>query len=420
MTLVLQIVVLLVVLVGLIATILSIKNWHWAQMLLLLSIFFTTIGVLFLGMEVFRIHRNLRAGMPARLQQIEKLDEVILAFRHGTRDAEVIARAFPNGAPYDDEAEGGRMRGLPIWRSRLQDQARDRGRVWRDVKAAGPVDPATGRIPVTIPTRPHGLEQNAIVFAIAQGAPNPTTPDQGPQFLGEFRVVEVREDGATLESVQKLDNRTGERLVRSAQNPWRLYETMPGDRHELFAGKNEKTLKTLLPSATLDEYLRHGTPATADDDQYHRAAFNEKGERVALDDAAKVEELYDRTLRDYASLFADLMRQRTLLAAERAGLAEDNKRLLAAQENALKLTAHRKQEIEALDKDVGFMQRDQQVIEKLRDVVVAQLATAKGMVAELLPANAQVAERFVQSQLTRLREVTAAPAAAGPLTGATP
>src|SRR5215213_681429 len=121
----------------------SIKNWHWAQMLLLLAIFFTSIGVLFLGLEVYRIHRNLRAGMPAKLAKIEGIEEENRALRHGTRDPAVIAQVFqpptfPDGAPYDEEAEG-RMPGLEVWRNRLQDLARDRGRVWRGVKASGPV-----------------------------------------------------------------------------------------------------------------------------------------------------------------------------------------------------------------------------------------------------------------------------------------
>jgi hypothetical protein len=292
------------------------------------------------------------------------------------------------------------------------------------VKPSGPVDAATGRVPVTIPgPRPHGLEAEAIVFAFEQGPPNPADPDQGRQYLGEFRVVESREDGVTLESVQRLDNRTGGRLVRSGQNPqttWRLYETMPSDRHELFAGMNEEELKALLPAASLNEYVRHGGPTTPDDDEYHRAAFDEQDHRVALDDAAKVEERFDRPLRDYTYVFSELLRQRTLQLAERAGLIEDRNRLNAAQENAQKLTAHREQELTALGKDRELMERDRQVIEKLRTAVVAKLEMVRQMVAELIPANAELAERLVQVQLERVREVASAGVPAGALTGATP
>jgi hypothetical protein len=402
--LVLQIVIALVVVVGLITIIMSVKNWHWAQMLLLLAIFFTTIGVLFLGMEVYRIHRNLRAGMPAKKKLIEEIEAVNLALRHGTNDPEVISRAFAgepfNGeVPYDAEEET-RMPAMPTWQNRLDDLIRDRGRVWDGVKATGPVDPATGRIPVQLQAG-HGLTQGSIVFAFERGPANGANAEQGAQYLGEFEVVEAPADGNTaiLQAVQKLDNRTGTRLQRSAQNQqitWRLYESTPLDRHELFAGKSEEELRQLLPAASVEQYLRHGKQPTADDDQYAKAAFNEKGERVALDDPAKTEERYDRPLRDYAYLFSELMRHRAELEAGIAGLTEDINRLNAANESAKLLTAHRQQELEVLEKDRQFMERDRQAIEQHRDKVLAALERARQAVARLIPMNMELARELIQ------------------------
>ena len=411
MVLVWQIVIALLVVVGLITIIMSVKNWHWAQMLLLLSIFFTSIGVLFLGMEVYRIHQTFRAGMPAMKQQLVELEEVNRALRQGTKDTEVINRAFAgdpfNGEiPYDLEAEGSRMPGLAVWQSRLNDLIRDRGPVWDGVKATGPVDPATGRVPVAIPGGPRGLEVDMIVYAFERGAASGATPEQGAQYLGEFRVHEVREDGVTLESVQKLDNRTGNRLLRSAQNPqvtWRLYSSMPLDRHELFAGKSEEELRQLLPAASVEQYLRHGKEPTPDDDPYVRAAFNEEGERVALDDPEKAEERYDRPLRDYAYLFAELMRQRTLLSTAIAGLREDVNRLKAADENAKQLTAYRESEIEVLEKDRDFMLRDREAIEKHLDRVLAALENARDAVTRLIPMNMEQARELIQRQTAQLQ-----------------
>jgi hypothetical protein len=191
---------------------------------------------------------------------------------------------------------------------------------------------------------------------------------------------------------------------------------MPPDRHDLFAGMSEEELRKLLPAATVEEYLRHGKPATPDDDEYQRAGFNELGQRVALDDPKKTEERFDRPLRDYSYLFDELTRQRTLLSTEKAGLTLDNNRLKAAQENALQLTAHREQELAALEKDSEMMQRDRQTIEKLRDTIASHVERARQMAAELIPANAELATELIRRQTTYLRELVA-PAAAG-LTGA--
>lgn len=411
MVLVLQIIVLLLILVGLITIIMSIKNWHWAQMVLLLSIFFVSILDLVMGLEVYRIHRNFRKPMPAKEQLLADTQARIRAIDRGTREAALITKIYPDGPPFDLEAEG-RMPAIDVWKQRLQMLARQRGRVWTNVKPAPRLDAATGQIAVSIPApRPLGLEKEAIVYLFEQ--PPAGAPAAGPpmQYLGEFRVGDVREDGATLRSVQGLDQRTGARLAQSAASGrlWKLYETMPTDSHELFAGLSEEQLKQLLPKSSVGEYLRHGTPATADDDANHRAGFDEEGRRVGPDDEAKaVKKLYDRPLRDYAYLFAELIRERVVMISERAGLIEDVNRLKVAHESALQLKTHREQEIASLTIDLKQMKRDRAVIERLLATVQQQLASARQQVADLLQHNADEAAKLIESQLAQLRAITTA------------
>ena len=114
MTLVLQIVLAVVVLVGLITVIMSVKNWHWAQMLLLLCIFFSSIGALVLGLEVFRIHRTFRSKIPGLEQQIAELELKIDALKNGTGDQSLAGRIFPEGAAV---RLGRGDSGCPAWAS---------------------------------------------------------------------------------------------------------------------------------------------------------------------------------------------------------------------------------------------------------------------------------------------------------------
>lgn len=439
MTLALQIVLALVVLVGLITSIMSVKNWHWAQMLLLLGIFLASLGTLVLGMEVFRIHRNYRQGIPAKEAQLADVQAEIDALKRGTRDVSLATRIFAPEEPpagLDFDAESG-MPSLNVWSKRLQSMARQRGRVWRGVKP-GQFDPKTGRVIVGVADpKPHGLEKHSIIFVFEQGEPNAAKPAEGAQYLGEFRVVETQPDAVQLELVQKLDVPPGpvpeqftksqvarlQRIAQSLQSkrPWSLYETMPADRHELFAGLTEEQLKQMLPAASVQEYLRHGKPANDDDDEFHVAGYDEQNHRLGPDDADKaVKKLYDRQLRDYAYLFAELLRQRVEMTAEFSGLTEDIAKLKAALANGEKLTAHRTEEKNGLTGDLEHMKRDQQAIEALLNKINGQLEFASARTAELLSENLRIAAEFAQRQTTLLDAIGTAQAAAPPVAGVNP
>lgn len=412
MTLVLQIVVLLVILIGLITIIMSIKNWHWAQMLLVLGIFFMSISTFILGMEVFRIHRNIRKAIPGLEQRIADVEAENDALVRGTRDAAVITRVFQDEvfggeAPFDQEAEG-RMPGMEYWVKQYQALARARGRVWRDA-APGAVDQKTGRLAIVVPNpKPHGLAVGTIVYAFEQGPPNPAAPDKGSQYIAEFKVVEANDAGVFVEPVQRLDAFAGKRLLASLQQkkPWSLYELMPADSHELFAGMTEEQLKALLPAGTVNEYLRQGTPAQPDDDDYHRAGFDEAGQQLGADDKAKaVTWRYDRPLRDYSYLFPELQRERVLMLADIAGLKEDIAALVAALESANELKAYRTAEIAALKEDKEHMERDLAFITKLLATINGQIANAQRQIDALMKQNAEKAQQLISEQLAALQAI---------------
>jgi hypothetical protein len=440
--LVLQILVLLVVLIGLITIIMSIKNWHWAQMLLVLGIFFMAIATLFLGMETFRIHRNIRKAMPGLEKKLADVEEENRALQFGARAEDpavmriVSSEVFGGEMPFDAEAEG-RMPGVQVWINRLQDLARARGRVWRHAVPNG-FDQKTGRVAVAIapaqqaapvdpdlaaaepaaddaaPAPPaaasqsHGLTVDAIVYAFENGAPNPAAPDQGAQYLGDFKVVEANDVGVILEPVQALNQFTGNRLIKSiqAKKSWSLYELMPADKHELFAGLDEAAKRALLPAATVEEYIRHGTPAQPDDDEFHIAYFGEGDKRLGPDEqATATEKRYDRPLRDYGYLFPELMRERVVMEADVAALKQQIADLETAHTNAKKLEGHRTREMTALNKDLKSMKRDRDFIKNLLATINSQIANARGQITNLLQRNASGAQTLINDQLAELQEI---------------
>lgn len=414
MTLVLQIVLAIVVLVGLITVIMSVKNWHWAQMLLLLAIFFSSLGTLILGLEVYRIHKKFRSPMPRLEQQLAEVEAKNEALQIGA-DKAMASTIFAEMNPLL-EAEA-TMPGMNVWISRLQDVYRRRGRVWRGVASAGPVDPATSRVPVRIENpKPHGLEQDAIVYLFEQGEPNAAQPSEGAQYLGDFRVVQVSADGAILESVHPLDTRTGNRLAGS-QKPWVIYETMPADRIELFAGLPEEQLRQWFPESTADNYVRQGEKLdkpTSDEFDPSIAMFDEQGRRLGPDAADKATEWrYERPLRDYDYLFAAANRELVDLTARRMALVEDIKKLQSALEIAKSLGAMRTEEKQALTVDAEHMEADRRAIETQLASVQRVLANVQRMVAEKQAETADLAAKLKakqQRQLDDLDRIAPAPA----------
>jgi len=378
LTLIVQIVLGLLVLVGLVTIIMSNKNWHWTQLVLVLCIFFTAIGFLFLGAETVRIHQNLRKGIPGLEKRLSSLQQQNDQLLNGMGDKPGILQLD----------------------HRLKIVTRERGRVWRGVIPSGQVD-QQGRVSVEIAKpSPHGLEKDAIVYAFEAGNPNAVDPADGKQYMGEFRVLEVQAEGATLEPILLIDNRVGQRLAAS-KGPWSLYETMPIDRHRLYAGFSEEALRAMLPSESVEEYLRHGSEATPDDDQWHVTGLDEDGKRVGPEDIdSAVQRLYDRTLRDYAFIFSALAGEKVVTLAKQEAITQDVARLVQSITSAEETGKFRQQQIDALNHDLTGMQQDRTAIESHRDAVLRLLAHFQERIADYRRANSDLAGQFTRQQLS--------------------
>ncbi|NOY40212.1 MAG: hypothetical protein GXP26_00040 [Planctomycetes bacterium] len=403
MTLVVQIVLALALLAGLIAPFIGNKTWHWTQLALVVCIELAGVGFLFLAAETVRVHYVLRAKIPKLETDLVAANERHENLIHGAGDTQ----------------------GVLDFEHRLQIIARDRGRVWNQVMPASEVD-NEGRVEVEITQpQPHGLAEGSIIFAFESNEalaalpsdpndpssledtsepPVPAADDStNKQYLGEFRVIEANETGVVLEPVLLINQRTGRRLAESL-GPWSLHETMPADRHSIFASMTEEELRQLMPAETIEEYIRHGTPATPDDDKFERVGLDENDERVGPDDLDKaVKFLYDRPLRDYAYLFAELAQQRVLLQTRILATTEDNAKIVESIKSAERLGKFRQKQKQLLAIDLEGMQQDRKAIEAHRDKVIRMLTNARQLIDQTLAKNTGMAKELTKRQLNRLQ-----------------
>lgn len=398
MTIGIQILLVLALLAGLIAPFIGNKTWHWSQLVLVVCIALAGIGFLFLGAETVRTHHVLRAKIPKLENDLKAADELQDTLINGSGDTP----------------------GTLDLEHRLQMISRDRGRVWRNVMPVGDVsDQGQVEIEISQP-KPHSLANGSIIFAFeanppaSDDAPAPFEASAGKQYLGEFRVIKVKGSGVVLEPVQLINQRTGQRLLES-QGPWSLYETMPADRHSIFADMAEEELRQLIPPESIEEYVRHGTPVTADDNEFDRIGLDENDQLLGPDDFDKaVKFLYDRPLHDYAYLFAELAQKRVLLRTKIQGITEDNARVAESIESAKRLGKFRQQQKESLTTDLTGMKQDRQAIESHRDLLLRQLTNAQQKIDQTLAGNFKNAKLLTERQLNRIQLINStAPAPAG-------
>ena len=200
------------------------------------------------------------------------------------------------------------------------------------------------------------FEEGEPALPAAGGAP------RGPQYLGEFRVIKADAQGATLQPVLPLDDFERQRLAGS-RGPWSMYEVMPTDRYEIFAGLSEDELKKQVPrkaSTSICVTAKKRTPMT-------KTCGRPVSTRTAsvcrpISSAAPPKTLYQRRLRDYALEFDQLAKQRAVLATDLEGVNLDIDRLKTSLADAENLQNSREDEIRKLNIDLAGVKKELRAI----------------------------------------------------------
>jgi hypothetical protein len=402
-------------------TFLSAKTWHWGYVILVEAIFLTSVGLFILAAETLRINAVLRKQVTAQEKQLDQFKADNDALLNGTGDGTILGR-LQNMDPPTRMPEGATsIPSLENLNHELLLATRLRGRVWRYASPAG-VDAATGavRINFVAPPRPvnpnpdataeagpaptappaapvTGLKADTVVYVFEDSLPGPQPPNAPPkQFIGEFTVVQAAGQTATLQPVQPLKAEDLEmRRLAASRGPWTLYEAMPMDRYEIYAGMTDQQLQQLLPKQSIDEYLKHGKEATADDDPRRKVGFDADGKRLPveeIDKAAKV--LYERRLRDYAAEFDEAATRRVTMLAQVDALQKDIAQLTAADAVAKKTETARTVERQKLTADLAGVTKEREAMDKHLADVQQLLAKAKQLTDDVMARNRQLAAKL--------------------------
>lgn len=290
----------------------------------------------------------------------------------------------------DDGSSGGEPRpGIRQKRVELHDMLVDRGRVWQNC-APGQVTPA-GEASVTVempdPSVPHKIQDNMVVYVFDQ-----RNVEEGGAYLGEFKVVGIAENQISLAPTMRLTQRELTRLAAAAAAPWVLYERMPGDRHETFAGSDPAQLAALMPGVppeVLDEFARDGQDAGPDDPP----------ERV---NNGK----YERALRDYALYTHELHAQIASLNDQIVAANTDKALAEKTRKDVERLVDLRKADIDdKLQPELVEAEAERDLVKKHHASLDKAIAAVQAEVLRLLSENQRLAAEYTAIQRDAARRI---------------
>ncbi len=269
------------------------KRWNVANATLLFFVFWVALEFLYVSTHVLKLHDEYRSEANEIRKSLDKVRAETKLLEFGSEDAG------------DEDA------GVRELRHALHRLTLDRGRVWSDCEVDPQLD-ENGNVTVHIESPdPHGIEVGKLLYAFEQG---PAAEDN--VFLSLGRVVAV---GAGTVTAVPLRPTTPEQLVEYLirGKKWRLYESLPVDRHDLLTSLSEEDLRAGIPEASIDEYLKDGKEASEDEPDERRIGLKADGmQALPAERDQVVKWLYVRRLRDFAFRFDSLYAEQTMMQSD--------------------------------------------------------------------------------------------------------
>lgn len=274
----------------------------------------------------------------------------------------------------------------------------DRRRMWSkcDPKVKLSADGATAEVTVAVDQTigrgekvqsvPHGIVKGLVVYAFEKA----DIQDKG-QYIGEFTVSNTGEKQVTLVPTSKLSPHALDKLKKTNNRPWVLYEILPRDNHEIFASLTDAEKKALLPTLppeSLQEYLKDGKPAEK----------NDPADRV-------VNGKFVRPVIDYGVVFTSERDQRILLVDSIEAVAKDMQLVQAALVEARAQEEACKRNIDSTEEELKKMTQERDVVGTLHQKLEKSLDAVQKYITRLTETNQAMAGQIAKFQLEAARRI---------------
>jgi hypothetical protein len=450
--LIVQIILGLLVIFFFVTVFFSTRTWRFPHVAFFVLCFFgSAVFVVFAAMTL-KTHKNWRTEVNRMAKDLETQTAIKEQLQHGE-----ITAVQQEANLRSVRAEIGRI-------------LLDRGRVWRGTQP-GNFDGTSVTVQTAAagaPGGPAGAEpepEKTIVYAFKEFPNADNTLFLPSLYLGEFAAT-VSGGTIVLTPTLPLDAVQRQQIAINDAT-WALYEVLPIDGHEFFAGLSDAELRALIPQGNLPaevyddlitSYLRTGGPATDDDPPEHRwvkvkflrkksvdvdneqmqiaevnffdqqgravAARLRRGEAVEFDlgqtavvdqetaeqwaaagDVEKQEFIYVRPLNDYAKMFHYFHNQRVYLADQIARVTKETDSINKSTQLAEGQVATLMDETTKLESDLANFKLEQAAVGELEQALTAQMDDLRKQLSETFRLNQQLATELAALQRQLAEEI---------------